>query len=62
MAKDPGNERWALDCGDNLQLTATVRAVFDVAIEHAFTKALPGFRPSGRHAPFKIAGSAFVSN
>ena len=24
MAKDPGNDRWALDCGDNLQLTATV--------------------------------------
>ena len=37
-------------------------AVFQVDIEHPFTKALPGFRPSGRRSPFKTAPDGFVSN
>ena len=35
-------------------------AVFQVDIEHPFTKALPGFRPSGRRSPFKTAPGGFV--
>ena len=37
-------------------------AVLQVDIEHPFTKALPGFRPSGRRSPFKTAPDGFVSN
>ncbi len=41
---------------------ATLGAVFQVDIEHPFTKTVPGFRPSGRRSPFKTVPGGFVSN
>jgi hypothetical protein len=36
--------------------------VFHIDLEHSFTKAFPGFRPWGRHSPFKIAPGGFVGS
>jgi hypothetical protein len=36
MSKNFGNHRRVFDGGDEFQGTATVRAVFDVDIEHPF--------------------------
>jgi hypothetical protein len=62
MSRNFGNHRRVFDGGDDFQGTAPVRAGFDVDIEYPFTKALPGFRPSGRCSPFKTAPGGFVSN
>ena len=40
---------------DDRQGATTLGAGFQVDIEHPFTKALPGFRSSGRRSPFKTA-------
>jgi hypothetical protein len=45
MGEDLGNHGGVYDGGDDLQGAATMGAVFQVDIEHPFTKALPGFRP-----------------
>ena len=34
-------------------------AMFHIDLEHSFTKALPGFRPSGRRSPFKTRSRRF---
>jgi len=50
------------DSGDDLQDAAAPGALLDVYLEYPFTKALPGFRPSGRRSPFKTAPGGFVSS
>ena len=62
MREDLGNHGGMLDGGDDLQGAAAVRALFHIDLEHSFTKALPGFRPSGRRLPFKTAPGGFVSS
>ena len=37
----------------NFKVAAALGAVFHIDLEHAFTKALPGFLPLGRRSPFK---------
>ena len=55
MREDLGDHGGIFDGGDDRQGATTLGAVFQVDIEHPFTKALPGFRPSGRRSPFKTA-------
>ena len=62
MVKNLGNHPGFLDGDDDFQFAHAVRAVFDVDIEYPFTKILPGFRPTGRRLPFKIAPGDFVSS
>jgi hypothetical protein len=62
MGEDLGSHAGMLDGGDDLQDATVLEAVLDVDLEHSFTKALPGFRPSGRRSPFKTAPSGFVSS
>ncbi len=62
MVENLRNHRGIFDSGNNLEVAATVRAVFHVDIEHPSTKTLPGFRPSGRRSPFKTAPGGFVSS
>ena len=50
------------DGSDDRQGAAALGAVLDVDLEHSFTKALLGFRPSGRRSPFKTAPGGFVSS
>ena len=45
--------------GDDLQGAAALRAVFHIDLEHSFTRALPGFVPSGRRSPFKTLSRRF---
>ncbi len=61
MGENLGNHRGIFNAGNDFQGATTVGAVFDVDIEYPFTKALPGFRPSGRRLPFKTAPGGFVS-
>ena len=61
-SKHLGNRRRVFNRGDEFQGAATVGAKFHVDIEYPFTKTLPGFRPSGRHSPFKTASGSFVSS
>ena len=62
MGEDLGNHGGMLDGGDDLQGATALGALLDVDLEHSFTKALPGFRPSGRRSPFKTAPGGFVSS
>ena len=60
--KARGVRVWAITEGSWIQAAAALRALLDVDIEYPFTKALRGFRPSGRRSPFKTAPGGFVSN
>ena len=62
MGVDLGYHGRIFDGGDDFQSAAPLGALLDVDLEHPFTKALPGFRPSGRRSPFKIAPGGFVSS
>ena len=62
MREDLGDHGGIFDGGDDRQGATTLGAVFQVDIEHPFTKALPGFRSSGRRSPFKTAPGGFVSS
>ena len=62
MGEDLGDHGGMFDGGDDLQGATALGAVLDVDLEHSFTKALPGFRPSGRRSPFKTAPGGFVSS
>ena len=61
MGENLGNHGGMLDGGNDRQGAAALRAVFHIDLEQSFTKALPGFRPSGRRSPFKTAPGGFVS-
>ena len=41
MREYPDNHRRLLDSGDDLQVAATLRAVFEVDVEHALEQARP---------------------
>ena len=62
MREDLGDHGGLFAGGNDLQVAATVRTVFDVDVEYPFTKAFLGFRPSGRRSPFKTAPGGFVSS
>jgi len=62
MGDDQGDHGGMFDGGDDLQGAAAPGALLDVDLEHPFTKALPGFRPAGRHSPFKTTPGGFVSS
>ena len=53
MSENSGDHRGIFNGGDDFQGAAAIRTVFNVDIEYPFTKTLPGFRPLGRHSPFK---------
>jgi hypothetical protein len=59
MVENLRNHGGVFDSGNNLEFAATVGAMFHIDIEHPFTKAFHGFRPSGRHAPFKARSRRF---
>ena len=61
ISENSGDHRGIFNGGDDLQGATTEGASFNVDIEYPFTKALPGFRPSGRRSPFKSAPGGFVS-
>ena len=62
MSEDLGDYRGIYNGGDDSQGATAIGTMLDVDIEYPFTKALHGFRPSGRHSPFKTAPGGFVSS
>ena len=48
MREDPDDHRQLLDGGDDLHVAATLRAVFEVQVEHALEQARPAY--ARRHA------------
>ena len=59
MGENLGDDPGLFDGGNDLEFAATMGAMFHVDIEHPFTKAFHGFRPSGRHSPFKTRSLRF---